>query len=151
MAEKKSSKSNNTAKKSARPKNTASTRGSVESIEDRVSQRIPVQLLVDYRSDGNYLFDFCKDLGAGGVFIQTNSPLAHGSTVQLTFTLPDSKETLKASGKVIWVQNTVAGRKDLTPGMGVQFADFSKQDRKKLEDFVGRFQPAKNTATSKSA
>ncbi len=154
MAEKKSSK--NTGKKTNRATKTAnagSKNNSVESIEDRMTQRIPVQLLVDYRSDGNYLFDFCKDLGAGGVFIQSKTPLANGSSVNMTFTLPDSKETLKATGKVMWVQNAVNGRKDLTPGMGVQFSDFSKQDRKKLEDFLKRFQSGKSptSETSKSA
>ena len=108
------------------------------SIEDRESQRIPIQLLVDYRANGNYLFDFCRDLGAGGIFIQTTSPLAHGSQVHLTFTLPDSKETLRAVGNVIWVQDRVASRQDLIPGMGVQFSDFSKSDRQKLEDFLKR-------------
>src|SRR4051812_17193085 len=75
-----------------------------DASDHRNDQRIPVQLLVDYKSDGTYLFDFCKDLGAGGVFIQTKTPLPQGSTVDLTFTIPDSKETLEASGKVIWVQ-----------------------------------------------
>ncbi len=93
-------------------------------IENRKSQRIPIQLLVDYRSDGHYLFDFCRDLGTGGVFIQTSDPLPHGSTVDLTFTIPDSKETLETKGTVIWVQPQIRGRDELTAGMGVQFSEF---------------------------
>lgn len=106
--------------------------------DDRTHQRVPVQLLVDYRSDGNYLFDFCRDLGTGGVFIETQQPLSHGSVVELTFTLPDSKETLEAKGRVIWVQTEVPG-KNLTPGMGVQFEDFTADQRRLLHEFVERY------------
>lgn len=106
--------------------------------EGRTGTRVPIQLLVDYQCDGHYLFDFCRDLGAGGVFIQTNNPLENGSVVNLVFTLPDSKETLETKGRVIWVQNKVPG-KDLTPGMGVQFENFDPNQRKLLEDFVARF------------
>lgn len=114
---------------------TASTAGQKD---DRKNQRIPIQLLVDYRADGHYLFDFCRDLGAGGVFIETENPLEHGSQVDLTFTLPDSKETLETKGRVIWVQPVVPG-KDLTPGMGVQFEGFTTEQRKILENFVSRY------------
>ncbi len=112
---------------------------SAGSIDNRVHHRIPVQLLVDYRSDGHYLFDFCKDLGVGGVFIQTSEPLPMGSEISLTFTLPDSKETLDAKGTVIWAQSVVAGRSELTPGMGVQFHSFAPEQRRLLEEFVSRY------------
>ena len=106
--------------------------------ESRVAQRIPIQLLVDYQCNGNYLFDFCRDLGTGGVFIETKSPLSTGSKVNLTFTLPDSKETLEAVGKVIWVQSDVPG-KSLTPGMGVQFESFNAKQRELLESFIDQY------------
>lgn len=109
------------------------------SREDRVDHRIPIQMLVDYRSGGNYLFDFCRDLGTGGVFIETNSPLTVGSHLELTFTIPDSKETLQTVGKVIWSQQPVSERKDITPGMGVQFDNFSEQNRKLLDNFIQRY------------
>lgn len=104
--------------------------------------RVPIQLLVDYHTDGHYLFDFCRDLGTGGVFIETETPIAQGSKMELTFTIPDSKETLDATGTVIWVQNPVPGREDLTPGMGVQFDQFNTEQRKILEDFVIRYHGA---------
>ncbi|MBF0440806.1 MAG: TIGR02266 family protein [Oligoflexales bacterium] len=122
-----------------------------EKKDARIDQRIPIQLLVDYRCDGHYLFDFCKDLGTGGVFIETANPLSHGSRVDLTFTLPDSKETLETQGRVIWVQSAIP-EKNLTPGMGVQFESFSPSQRKTLEDFLARYhgdktvkQPSKPT------
>lgn len=130
MSEKKVSKK----KASSEPRKKKSGKG----IENRDEGRIPIQLLVDYKCDGHYLFDFCRDLGAGGVFIETKKPLQMGAEMDLTFTIPDSKETLETKGTVIWVQSEVPGR-DLTPGMGVQFHLFSADQRKVLEDFVQRY------------
>jgi len=110
-----------------------------DDADGRLGRRVPIQLLVDYKADGNYLFDFCKDLGTGGVFIQTSKPLPMGAAIDLTFTIPDSKETLMTKGTVIWVQSPVTERKDLTPGMGVQFSGFSGEQRRLLEEFVVRY------------
>lgn len=101
--------------------------------------RVPIQLLVDYRCNGNYLFDFCRDLGTGGIFIETETPPENASEVELTFTIPDSKETLKTKGSVIWIQSKIADRPDLIPGIGVQFTDFTSDQRKALENFVDRY------------
>lgn len=120
------------------------------SKEGRLGQRIPIQLLVDYQSNGNYLFDFCRDLGTGGVFIETKKPLEMNATVSLTFTIPDSKETLEAEGEVIWVQNEVPGKK-LTPGMGVQFRSFNQDQRKVLEEFVSRYRSEEGKTSRKPA
>lgn len=122
--------------------------------EDRLTHRVPIQLLVDYRCDGHYLFDFCRDLGAGGVFIETTSPLPTGSSIDLTFTIPDSKETLRTKGKVIWVQPTIPDRSDVRAGMGVQFTKFSEEQRQTLEDFVKRHnstKPKPNARTLQTA
>ena len=40
----------------------------------RIDHRVDVQLLVDYSANGSYLFDFCRDLGTGGAFIETANP-----------------------------------------------------------------------------
>ena len=133
------SKSGSRARKHAMPQGQETERVATGEKDDRSGRRIPIQLLVDYKADGNYLFDFCRDLGTGGVFIQTATPLPTGSTLDLTFTIPDSKQTLMAKGTVIWVQSVVVGRKDLAPGMGVQFEGFSGEQRRLLDEFVQRY------------
>ncbi len=121
------------------------SRQSVEDLRD--AHRVPIQLLVDYKADGHYLFDFCRDLGTGGVFIQTKSPLDQGAKLQLTFTIPDSKETLSTEGQVIWVQPFIAERKEVIPGMGVQFLKFSDRHRKILEEYLERNAPKQKQAS----
>jgi len=116
--------------------------------EDRLGRRVPIQLLVDYKADGTYLFDFCRDLGTGGVFIETVKPLPTGSSIDLTFTIPDSKETVVTKGTVIWVQSAIAGKKELVPGMGVQFDRFTAEQRRLLEDFVMRYHGGRLVTTA---
>lgn len=138
-----------TAKAAAGAAKTTAT--DVDPAEGRSGRRIPIQLLVDYKSEGNYLFDFCRDLGTGGVFIQTNKPLPTGSAIDLTFTIPDSKETLTAKGTVIWVQGAI-NNNEASAGMGVQFAAFTNDQRKMLEEFVKRYHGSRfNSEPTKKA
>jgi uncharacterized protein (TIGR02266 family) len=125
--------------KTAAPKTEENKATKKPSAEDRTDHRVPIQMLVDYKSGGNYLFDFCRDLGTGGVFIESQQPLPVGSEMELTFTIPDSKETLRTSGKVIWSQPPIAERKDVASGMGVQFSNFSDANRKTLDKFIERY------------
>jgi type IV pilus assembly protein PilZ len=134
---------------SSSKRTTKTTAKKKTSKEDRDGHRVPIQLLVDYKSEGHYLFDFCKDLSSGGVFIQTKAPLSQGSDIELTFTIPDSKETLNTKGKVIWVQTFVENREDLQPGMGVQFDAFSEDQRVLLNKFVSRYHGDKLTPLDK--
>ncbi len=123
-------------------KKSAQTKKKTLSKRDhRDNQRVSIQMLVDYKSNGHYLFDFCRDLGTGGVFIETAEPLETGADIDLVFTLPDSNETLETRGRVIWVQEEVADQK-LVSGMGVQFTSFSHENRKLLEKFVDRYHGA---------
>ena len=103
------------------------------------STNVPIQLLVDYQSQGTYLFDFCRNLGEAGIFIGTEEPRDQGSILELTFTIPDSSETIKTMGRVIWVQLPVKGRSDLLPGMGIQFEGLEAKTRKTLEEYVKRY------------
>lgn len=146
---KKNAKTPKSAKKNDSAETEIAGNASSGTREDRVDHRVPIQLLVDYRSGGNYLFDFCRDMGSGGVFIETNKPLSVGSDMELTFTIPDSKETMRTVGKVIWSQSPLQDRKDVTPGMGVQFTNFSEQNRKTLDQFIQRYGSQRGAGVSK--
>ena len=67
-------------------------------------------------------------MGAGGIFISSMNPKSPGEVVELTFTIPDNKKTLKLKGKVMWSQKP--GISDKKSGMGIQFIDYSRTERK---------------------
>ena len=76
-------------KKKASTKKTAKkTSGrSVRSKSNREDTRVPIQLLVDYKADGHYLFDFCKDESSSG-------HLGLGSALQATLSIDRSAQKI---------------------------------------------------------
>ena len=69
------------------------------------------------------------------------------SKINLTFTLPDSKETINVEGIVMWVQQKSIIKESVS-GMGVQFVEFPNEDKLTLKKFVERYS---NEPTKKSA
>jgi len=49
----------------------------------------------------SYFRDYIQNIGAGGVFIETQSPLFVNQELTTTFFLPSSKAPVKAKGKVV--------------------------------------------------
>ncbi len=109
-----------------------------KSSDKRTGDRIPVKMLVDYKSEGNYLFDFSYNLGTGGIFIHTQSILPRGSVVVMNFTLPETGEKFEVKGQVMWTQE-VAPEAEASTGMGVQFLELSEQQRTVLAEYVNQF------------
>ncbi len=102
------------------------------------SHHIAVQTLGTYLSNETYLFDFSPGLATGGIFVKTTSPRSFGETLSLRFTAPNQEGDLLVQAKVIWVQSPINGRKDLTPGMGLQFTNFTEKERDALQALVDR-------------
>ena len=111
--------------------------------EKRASKRININLIVDYKSDGHYFFDFCTDLSTGGIFIKTTRVKPIGSPIDITITIPDTKETLKISGEVLWTQKA-GSTQTHGVGMGVQFVDMPDRSRELIQQFISRY----STSTS---
>jgi|GEM_PF-6528279 len=106
--------------------------------DKRAKKRIPVKMLVDYKSEGNYLFDFSYNLGAGGIFINTQSILPRGSVVVMNFTLPETGDKFEVKGEVMWTQEASA-TSEASSGMGVQFTSLTEDQRLMLNDYVQQF------------
>ena len=98
--------------------------------------RLNVQLLVEYNARGSYLFDFCSNIGEGGVFLATDSLEEPGREILLTFTFPRQKRPVNAVGKVIWAQEVVDKKPEIVAGMGVQFTKLDPEDRLRLLEFL---------------
>jgi uncharacterized protein (TIGR02266 family) len=87
-------------------------------------RRLTVRVMVEYESDDGRRCDPATTLGAGGLFIATESPLAEGTRLQLCFRLPDAEERWKIEGKVVWAQGREAAGTHAC-GMGIEFSDRS--------------------------
>ncbi|OGW51129.1 MAG: hypothetical protein A2V62_02160 [Nitrospirae bacterium RBG_19FT_COMBO_58_9] len=103
----------------------------------RAHPRAPLALKVRYTTPEGKQFDsLTGGIGAGGLFIESSTPLAPGTELFVEFALPDRPwEKYQAKAKVAWTRNKPE-RHLLFPGMGVQFTNIDEQARKDLLDLV---------------
>ena len=83
-------------------------------------RRRTVRITVEFLSDTGLHRERATTLGAGGLFIETDSPVAAGSLLKLRFQLSQAGAHHEIEGRVIWskgVANSDAG----TTGMGIEF------------------------------
>ncbi len=83
-------------------------------------RRLTLRVLVEYASEAGLHADLATTLGAGGLFIATDAPLAETTRLKLRFQLPGAAERWEMEGRVAWADDA---------GMGVEFVDRSAVSR----------------------
>ncbi len=92
-------------------------------VADRPKRRYrrrTVRITVEYLSDTGLHRERATTLGAGGLFIETDSLVAAGSLLKLRFQLSETGAHHEIEGRVIWsrgIGNCDAG----ATGMGIEF------------------------------
>jgi len=109
-------------------------------MEKRREIRIHLRARVDYDllSDDTFLFEHTSNVSRGGIFLSTHNPLPVGTTLNLRFNLPDDHRTIKVTGKVVWINEIKPGKKNLNPGMGIEFVDLSEKDKEAITLLIKR-------------
>ena len=99
--------------------------------------RSPLAVKVRYQASASTPVDsLTAEIGGGGVFIESGTPLSVGTHIAMEFVLPeDPTMRVHARGKVAWVRPKPE-RSVLLPGMGVQFTDISEEGCARLLDIV---------------
>ena len=103
----------------------------------RAHSRASLALKVRYTTPEGKQFDsLTGGIGAGGLFIESSTPLAPGTELSVEFALPDHpRKKHKATAKVAWTRNKPE-RNLLFPGMGVQFVTIDEKARQELVKLV---------------
>ena len=103
----------------------------------RTAPRIPVliDVLVDPRCDGTYLFARATAVSADGLFVRSATPEPPGTALRLRV-VDDDGATVELEGVVAWTNP--AGPGAIDPGMGVRFVDSSAATRRRLVALIGR-------------
>ncbi len=85
-------------------------------------RRRTVRVEVEYIGEAGARTETATTLGAGGLFIESESPPKPGSVLELRFRLPGSDICHEIRGRVVWARRPGdPGRH--APGMGIQFTD----------------------------
>jgi len=81
-----------------------------------------VRVLVEYVSGAGLCVEPATTLGAGGLFIETETPLREHSVLKMRFRLPGSGKTHEIEGRVVW-RRRPHDPGSHSPGMGIEFTD----------------------------
>ena len=103
--------------------------------ERRQSERENIKVPVDYSAVDAFFSEFTTNINEGGMFIETDTPPALDTTVQLQVRLPDLPKPIKLGGRVAWVSDGKAGSPS---GMGIEFQDLTPELRTLINDLVRR-------------
>jgi uncharacterized protein (TIGR02266 family) len=90
--------------------------------------RVPLAVDVEYIFGGTSLRRRTRNIGAGGVFIQTPDPLPVGAPVRLRFSLPGQPAPLTVEAAVAWAEPLV--------GMGLRFTWLAPEDEAAIRRYV---------------
>ena len=88
-------------------------------------RRRTVRIQVAYQSaEDGPVREYATTLGAGGLFIESEQPLAQKTRLKLAFVLPGHDRRHEIEGRVVWVTYPAEpGEAPRTAGMGIQFTD----------------------------
>jgi uncharacterized protein (TIGR02266 family) len=96
--------------------------------ESRRGPRIPVFIDIEYAGDSPPIRRRTRNLGAGGVFIETRTPLPEGLPVSLQFALPGQTTPMRIEAAVAWSEPEI--------GMGLRFTGIDPAGRAAIRAFV---------------
>ncbi len=99
-------------------------------------KEVPVLRVGGADSKGVF-FGYVKTIGTGGMFISSVNPKKLGQEFLITFRLPGDKEDIKCRCVVVW-QREYSSLTAIEPGMGIRFLDLDEENRKRLEQWVGK-------------
>ncbi len=85
-------------------------------------RRRTLRVFVEYLCASGLCCDPATTLGAGGLFIETESPQREGTSLKLRFRLPQSELTHEIEGRVVWARRP-GGPGGQASGMGIEFSD----------------------------
>ncbi len=98
--------------------------GAPAPTERRRHRRRSVRFLVDYVSREGLRCEYANTLGAGGMFVESDHPLAEGLPLRLRFRIPGGERLHEVEGRVVWSNRSEPLEASVRPpGMGIQFTD----------------------------
>jgi len=110
-------------------------------VERRRSARTPIVVRIEYATVDALFSDFTSNINQGGVFIETDAPAPLESVVHLRFRLPGTRETLRVSGRVAWIDADANGK---AIGMGIEFDSLTEADRARINALVQRLRTSRD-------
>ena len=104
--------------------------------ERRQHQRVPTQILIQYRNADQFFTDYIENISLGGIFVPTQQPLPENTRLQISFALPDCDELITTEGIVVRCVQSQSDNGDSSSGMGIQFQELSEENLQLIDEYV---------------
>jgi uncharacterized protein (TIGR02266 family) len=102
----------------------------------RKDSRVKKVLSLAFKTEKGLAEAFSEDVGAGGLFLQTASPLPQGELFTLKLTIPGASAPLSIGCEVAWVRQPSEASGSKKAGMGVSFVQIRDADQQRLRQLV---------------
>jgi len=106
------------------------------SVDRRRAARALLRVEATATGESLSFSDFTYDVSEGGVFVETDSPLATGTEVDLVFSLSEDEGPIRAKGRVVHVPSPEKLPRGRRPGMGIQFLNVAPRDVARIREYV---------------
>ncbi|MFC2075226.1 TIGR02266 family protein [Bdellovibrionota bacterium] len=106
--------------------------------ERREVSRVPLKTRVVFKPRGSkeeFTSDFSENLSTKGVFLTTEASFEVGTELELHFSLPNSKQIIKAEGRVVWTRSKGETGEQ---GIGIEFTKLEPASEEIIAQFVER-------------
>jgi uncharacterized protein (TIGR02266 family) len=108
-----------------------------DASRQRKYPRVLFNLPVEYQYNGNKHTSYTTNLCESGCFVRTLKPAPQGKELKITFSIPETRESLTAQGKVVWTNKFDEQRKTNTlPGMGIELKNMEPAHHKALKELI---------------
>ncbi|MGI6394551.1 MAG: TIGR02266 family protein [bacterium] len=106
----------------------------------RVSERIEVELEVTLSGPHTFFSGLTMDISEGGVFVATHQIFPIGTEFRVILVV--GKNKLEINSEVVWVRNEYSAKiSGENPGMGLKFIKLDKQSHLIISEFIKRKEP----------
>ncbi len=104
----------------------------------RKSNRVPIELKVEYRKMNTFFSDYTKNISKGGTFIKTERPLPVGTEFVFKLFVPALNKPFELRGRVVWHNTPENKQNPEVPesGMGIRFVYDVPDERGNFEGTV---------------
>ncbi len=102
----------------------------------RKSERIPLRLRVKFHNLQTLMEDYSRDIGQGGIFIQTEYPRGLGERLTISLVHPENKQELELEGEVVRISRKEPRDPGSVSGMGIRFINLDENTKQAINLFL---------------
>ena len=123
----------------------------IDGMERRASPRADFVVRVNYQNVDSLFSEFARNINDGGIFVETESPQAIGTNVELEFKLPGAERPIEVIGNVVRSIESDQATPDGVAGMGIEFENLDSDVREQINEIIQRLRSTGGTEPDASA